>query len=193
MKSLILLFAIIPWLSIGQTHLKNQKFIEFLLGGYDGFSTKNYALNLGLGKYNKKNNKSEIDTDREQFLSWPRSLASRARATTRPWWRSRRGACSAWRTASPGVRDRSSSPTSSPAGPSICIVADPSSAGARSPSVSPSRRASRCIDARSSACCSGPAEKKTLDPTPLPTEPKEPAGSTFSCSTYSRYSRLTLY
>lgn len=70
MKKIVLLLIILPSLLFAQTHLKNQKFIEFSLGGYDGFSSKNYALNLGLGKYNKKNNTHAIE------FSFARKLAN---------------------------------------------------------------------------------------------------------------------
>jgi Conjugative transposon protein TraO len=56
MKKIIIILAILPNLIFAQTHLKNQKFIDFSLGGYDGFSTKNYSFHIGLGKYDKKDN-----------------------------------------------------------------------------------------------------------------------------------------
>jgi hypothetical protein len=56
MNRLIILLAVVPIMVFSQTHLKNQKFIDFSMGGYDGFSSKNYSLNIGIGKYDKKSN-----------------------------------------------------------------------------------------------------------------------------------------
>jgi hypothetical protein len=61
MKSIILLLAIIPGMVFSQTHLRNQKFIDFSLGGYDGFSPKNYSLKLGTGQYDKKSSVNGIE------------------------------------------------------------------------------------------------------------------------------------
>jgi hypothetical protein len=70
MKSFILALALFPALLVGQTHLKNQKFFDFSFGGYDGFSQKNYSLNIGLGKYNKKSNANSFE------FSYARKLAN---------------------------------------------------------------------------------------------------------------------
>lgn len=61
MKSIIILLAIIPSMVFSQTHLKNQKLIDFSVSGYDGFSTKNYLIGLGLGRYDKKTNANAIE------------------------------------------------------------------------------------------------------------------------------------
>ncbi|MES2797371.1 MAG: conjugal transfer protein TraO [Bacteroidota bacterium] len=61
MKKFMIVLAVLPTFLFGQTHLKNQQFIDFSMGGYDGLSTNNYSFNLGLGKYNKKSNTSNFE------------------------------------------------------------------------------------------------------------------------------------
>jgi hypothetical protein len=70
MKCLIILLAILPSLVFSQTHLKNQQFIDFSICGYDGFPTKNYSLNIGIGKYDKKSNANCFE------FSYARKLAN---------------------------------------------------------------------------------------------------------------------
>lgn len=70
MKTLISTLALLPSLVFAQTHLKNQKFIDFSIGGYDGLSSKNYSVNFGIGKYDKKNNANCFE------LSFAKKLAN---------------------------------------------------------------------------------------------------------------------
>jgi Conjugative transposon protein TraO len=61
MKTFLTILTVLPTLLFSQTHLKNQKFIDFGLGGYDGFSSKNYSMSLGFSKYDKKSNGNGIE------------------------------------------------------------------------------------------------------------------------------------
>jgi Conjugative transposon protein TraO len=53
--------CVFPLFLNGQTHLKNQRFVELGYGTFDSFKTSNYALFASIGKYNKKINANSFE------------------------------------------------------------------------------------------------------------------------------------
>jgi Conjugative transposon protein TraO len=45
----------------GQTHLKNQRFIDLGIGSFDGIKASNFSLFASIGKYNKKINANSFE------------------------------------------------------------------------------------------------------------------------------------
>ena len=70
MKWILFFMAFWPSSIFSQTHLKNQQFIDFSIGGYDGFSSKNHSFNIGIGRYNKKLNVNSFE------FSYAKKMAS---------------------------------------------------------------------------------------------------------------------
>ena len=55
------ILGLFPLFLNGQTHLKNQRFVEVGYGTFDGFKPSNFSLFASIGKYNKKINANSFE------------------------------------------------------------------------------------------------------------------------------------